>query len=176
MLPIHIAASGPRTLRLAGALADGVLMQVGVHPTCVSYAIERVAEGVARRGGSGPNLGVVLYGSVRQDRLLAREESRLFAAWIPQTVPLYCDLLGIPRTEVDRIRAAYEGGELMKAAGAAAAVSEEMVEAFTLAGGPEECREKVDALEVLGIEQVTFFPMGEDRLGGIERFARAIMH
>ena len=53
MLPIHIAASGPRTLRLAGALADGVLMQVGVHPTCVSYAIERVAEGVAHRGGSG---------------------------------------------------------------------------------------------------------------------------
>src|ERR687887_2161887 len=40
--------TGPRTLRLAGRIADGVLFQVGADPRLVSWALAQVEAGAAR--------------------------------------------------------------------------------------------------------------------------------
>ncbi len=48
-VPIMMPATGPKNLRVAGALADIVMVYVGVNPVSVRWAIEHVRAG--RRGG-----------------------------------------------------------------------------------------------------------------------------
>lgn len=52
-IPIVLAASGPRTLRLAGAIADGVVIRTGITPEIVRDSIAQVAAG-AREAGRDP--------------------------------------------------------------------------------------------------------------------------
>jgi 5,10-methylenetetrahydromethanopterin reductase len=49
-VPILLAASGPRNLRLAGEIADGAILLAGVSPEPLAAAIARVREGAAGRG------------------------------------------------------------------------------------------------------------------------------
>lgn len=46
-VPIHVAASGPRNLRLAGELADGVILLSGVAPEPLAAALDAVRSGAA---------------------------------------------------------------------------------------------------------------------------------
>ena len=52
-LPIYVAAIGPKALRLAGAVADGVLLNAYVPPGYVRYAVQEVRE-AARAAGRDP--------------------------------------------------------------------------------------------------------------------------
>jgi 5,10-methylenetetrahydromethanopterin reductase len=52
-VPIFLAASGPKTLRLAGQIADGVVIRTGVLPEIVRDSIEQVRAG-AREAGRDP--------------------------------------------------------------------------------------------------------------------------
>lgn len=175
--PVYVAASGPRTLGLAGRIGDGVIVQAGAHPDTIGYALQHVRGGAddAGREFSAIDATVILYGALDPDGRRARDAARPFAAWIPQTVPEYCRIAGIPERDVEAVRRRYSGGELMKAHDAAGAVSDAMVDAFTLSGTPNECRDRVEqVVEATGIGHVTFFPMGEDRIASIERFADAV--
>lgn len=49
-VPLHLAASGPRNLRLAGELADGAILLSGVAPGPLAFATARVAEGAEAAG------------------------------------------------------------------------------------------------------------------------------
>ena len=49
-IPVLMAASGPRSIELAGEVADGVMLLVGFTPGIVNAALERLEHG-ARRGG-----------------------------------------------------------------------------------------------------------------------------
>jgi 5,10-methylenetetrahydromethanopterin reductase len=49
-VPIHLAASGPRNLRLAGEIADGVILLSGVSAATLAAAGARVREGAATAG------------------------------------------------------------------------------------------------------------------------------
>ena len=59
-IPIIIAASGPRTIELAGEVADGVLISVGLHPAAMDAA-RRMFETGARKAGRDPNSLEVAY-------------------------------------------------------------------------------------------------------------------
>jgi 5,10-methylenetetrahydromethanopterin reductase len=49
-IPIYIAASGPKTLQLAGEVADGVVINTGLSPEVVADTINHVKIGCARVG------------------------------------------------------------------------------------------------------------------------------
>jgi 5,10-methylenetetrahydromethanopterin reductase len=49
-VPVHLAASGPLTLQLAGEVADGVVTLAGVSPETVEQTRAGVREGCARAG------------------------------------------------------------------------------------------------------------------------------
>src|SRR5262244_474785 len=53
-VPIWIAAGGPRTLRMAGGVADGVFMRVGTHPANIARSVQMIHEG-ARAAGRDPS-------------------------------------------------------------------------------------------------------------------------
>ncbi|MFJ5840813.1 LLM class flavin-dependent oxidoreductase [Streptomyces shenzhenensis] len=55
-IPIHLAASGPRNLQLAGEIADGVILLSGVSPRTLAGAVSHVSEGAAVSGRSVASL------------------------------------------------------------------------------------------------------------------------
>ncbi|WP_432837751.1 LLM class flavin-dependent oxidoreductase [Dactylosporangium sp. CA-092794] len=76
-IPIHLAASGPRNLRLAGELADGVMLLSGVAPVTLASSLAAVREG-AERAGRDPaalELTVAAHAHVTDD--VERDARRL---------------------------------------------------------------------------------------------------
>ncbi len=51
-IPIILAAHGPRSLRLAGRIADGVVIGLGVSPEAIGGSLEQLAAGAASAGRS----------------------------------------------------------------------------------------------------------------------------
>jgi 5,10-methylenetetrahydromethanopterin reductase len=49
-VPVWIAAGGPRTLRMAGGVADGVFIRVGTHPANIRSAVDAIRAGAAEAG------------------------------------------------------------------------------------------------------------------------------
>jgi 5,10-methylenetetrahydromethanopterin reductase len=52
-VPLYLAASGPKTLRLAGQIADGVVIRTGIAPEIVRDSIRQIETG-AREAGRDP--------------------------------------------------------------------------------------------------------------------------
>lgn len=74
-VPLHVAASGPRNLRLAGAVADGVILLSGVAPALLADAAAAVREGAAAAGRADPALTVSAFCRVTDD--VERDARRL---------------------------------------------------------------------------------------------------
>ena len=49
-VPIHIAAEGPKTLRLAGEVADGVIIGTGLIPEVIADTLSFIDEGAKKSG------------------------------------------------------------------------------------------------------------------------------
>jgi 5,10-methylenetetrahydromethanopterin reductase len=49
-IPVYIAASGPKTLELAGEIADGVIIQTGLSPEVIEDALNCIRRGAERAG------------------------------------------------------------------------------------------------------------------------------
>jgi 5,10-methylenetetrahydromethanopterin reductase len=62
-VPIWIAAGGPRTLRMAGGVADGVFIRVGTHAANIATAVDAIRAGAkdAGRDPSSVKLGAVFH-------------------------------------------------------------------------------------------------------------------
>lgn len=59
-VPIHVAATGPRNLHLAGEIADGAILLSGVAEAPLRAAIARVREGAAAAGRAPDDVGVTV--------------------------------------------------------------------------------------------------------------------
>src|SRR5687767_9688219 len=68
-VPIWIAAGGPRTLRMAGRVADGVFIRVGRHEANLRTAIEaiRAGAGDAGRDPETVKIGIILHTILTDD-------------------------------------------------------------------------------------------------------------
>ncbi|MEJ2869855.1 LLM class flavin-dependent oxidoreductase [Actinomycetospora sp. OC33-EN08] len=66
-VPLHLAASGPRNLRLAGEVADGAILLSGVAPGPLAFATARVAEGAEAAGRSPVPITVSAFCRVTDD-------------------------------------------------------------------------------------------------------------
>ena len=77
-VPIVLAASGPKTLRLGGELADGVVMAVGGQPGALLEARRHVEEGAQASGRPAGSVRLIacVPATIREDR----EEARAWAA------------------------------------------------------------------------------------------------
>ena len=151
-IPVWVSATGPRTLELAGRVADGVILLAGLHPEGISFALEHIERGAEA----------------------AIAAARTIAAWFPQTAPVHCRLAGLPQETIDQVRSSYAGGEFQEAARAAEALPVEFVKRMALAGGTDEARQHLRDLAGLGVDSVTVFPLGPDRMGTVRAFADAV--
>jgi 5,10-methylenetetrahydromethanopterin reductase len=169
-IPIYISASGPKTLELAGELADGVILLVGLFPEALAWALEHVDRGAARAGRARPHVAVFAYGAIGEQPQ-AMEAARSIAAWFPQTAPRICELWGLEPSLVEEVRARYAGGEFQEAQEAARLLPDGFVRSVALAGDAAQARERIGAALDAGADSVHVFPLGADRMGTVAAFA-----
>jgi 5,10-methylenetetrahydromethanopterin reductase len=175
-IPIWVSATGPRTLELAGRVADGVILLAGLHPEGIKFALEHIDRGAEQAGrGARPEVTVFAYGAVDdKDEAAAFAAARTIAAWFPQTSPVYCEIAGLPAELVAQVRSRYSGGEFQEAARAAEALPDDFVRRMALAGGSAEARQHIRNLAGLGIDSITVFPLGAQRMRTVEAFRECV--
>jgi len=179
-IPVFVSASGPRTLELAGRVADGVILLAGLFPDAVSWALEHLERGAGRRSAdeaastraTRPHLGVFAYGAIDADREHALESARSIAAWFPQTAPAACEIAGLPAELGDQVRRAYAGGEFQEAAEASRLLPDDFVRKMALAGNEADARERIEAVLGAGADSVHVFPLGDRRMDTVRAFAK----
>ncbi|MDQ4116706.1 MAG: LLM class flavin-dependent oxidoreductase [Actinomycetota bacterium] len=81
---IHLAASGPRNLRLAGEIADGAILLSGVAPGPLAAATDRVREGARAAGRERVPMTVSAFCRVTDDVPRAARELKPICARIAQ--------------------------------------------------------------------------------------------
>jgi 5,10-methylenetetrahydromethanopterin reductase len=173
-IPIYISASGPKTLELAGAIADGVILLVGLFPEALAWALEHVDRGASTAGRSRPHVAVFAYGAIDPDRDAAMESARTISAWFPQTSPTICELWGLPADLIEDVRVRYAGGEFQEAMDAARLLPDAFVRSVALAGDAADARERITAVVEAGADSIHVFPLGENRMETIEAFAGCV--
>jgi len=159
-IPIYIGAQGPKMLALAGKIGDGVLINA-CHPKDVEYAVNCVKEGVSEIGKQFSELDVAAYTSfsVHKDLKKATKAAVPVVAFIVAGSPSQV----LQRHEID-LKKAEEIREALKASDwgrAFGAVSQEMIDAFSVCGTPDMCIERINQLLKSGISQfVVGSPIG----------------
>lgn len=179
--PIYLAASQPRMLALAGAVADGVIVMGAADPALTAWQLERVAEGAAAAGRTLDALAVDLWFtiSVRDDREQALRDvrpwalsqARWFSRWRELPEPL------LPFAE--EFRAASGAHEfarhLSREAAGEPSVSDAFVDWIGVAGDLDRCVRKIRPLLDLPIDRVTFALLPGGRLDRLERYGRELI-
>ena len=164
-MPVYLAALGPQALRLAGAVADGVILNAYVPAEYVRYATGIIRES-AREAGRDPegvditcmlvvrltnDAGAIIPGL--KQRLL-----RLLAE--PYVGEILLERGGFDVGLLKPLRAAQSSGD----AGATELVSDEMVEAFYVVGDAVTCRARIDDYIAAGVDAPLLLPRLEDYL------------
>ena len=180
--PIFIAGSGPRILRLAGKVADGVIMLVGIAPAFVEGAMHAVREGARSVGRDLDRDGFkfVLWTpfSIGEDGTAARSAVKAHVARVLKR-PLPVSLSDEHAATVKAIYDQYEYYQHM-AVGTkhGEVVPDSLVNEFALAGTVDECRQQLDRIQRLGLDQVSIIPHAEDpsdRLAMLETFTTRVL-
>lgn len=166
VVPIYLAASGPKTLRLAGELADGVLINAGLFPEVVKDSLQYVQEGAAAAGRDGRDIDVWFFAaaSIHHDRQQALAEVKTTVAGIaayafhppegkrlpPEFVPAIERL----RSEYDIMRHLLPDSTYHPRLADELGVGDYLLDRFAISGTSEDCRRKLDGLRKQGIEKV----------------------
>jgi 5,10-methylenetetrahydromethanopterin reductase len=174
-IPIYIGAQGPRMLRLAGSIGDGVLINA-CHPEDVAAAIKSIREGAEESGRRLEELDIAAYTSFS----IAEDGDRAFKAAIPVVAYIVAgspsqvlQRHGIPQEAAEDIRSKLAGRRWEEAF---RGVTREMVESFSITGTPERCIEKIEELRERGITQfVVGSPLGPKVKEAINLIGRRII-
>ena len=142
-VPVWVAAQGPKTLRMAGRVADGVFIRVGVHETSLRLAVDAVRAGAdeAGRDPTEVRIGCVFHTVVDDDVSRARRIGRAIAAGYYEYSPMLFDHVGLswdgPDVEVlkRKVWPDFHHARDLEAAGEVVSfLPEEAVDAFALHG------------------------------------------
>ncbi|MBI4564830.1 MAG: LLM class flavin-dependent oxidoreductase [Planctomycetes bacterium] len=166
-IPIYIGATGPSMQRLAGEIADGLILPGLTSPGFVRYSYGNLRKGFERVGRLPKQfpVGGVILASVSRSGAKARDAARGYAATyvVNKIRNIQNDVIlsssGITEEELAPMRKALEAGK----EDLTEFVSDRILRRFTVvAGTPEECvpvlQELVDAgldlslMEVVGAD------------------------
>jgi 5,10-methylenetetrahydromethanopterin reductase len=161
--PVYLLAAGPRMIELAGEMADGAFLFVGLHPASIRAALRHLEEGANRAGRSLAGFPVVFVVT-----LGLGPDTEAGARWVRSWFAPGQPFLAYPSTS--NLRWLQEAGIAIEAAHDPAAIPEDrarqIADAFGLFGSPERCAERLlRAREEAGVDNVFLFP-AHDLAGG----------
>jgi len=138
-LPLKIGAmGGPKSMELAGEIADGLHTACAYSAESLEYVVGRFAAGVERagRGAETLDLGDSLLGAIAADGEAAKRAGRLLAGfYIPSMPPALLERHGIGSDEVAPVIDAFAGGDVGRAL---AATPDSLADRLVVAGTPDD--------------------------------------
>ncbi len=162
--PIYLAAIGPKALRLAGAVADGVLLNAYTPTAYVKYAVQEVRQAaeVAGRDPRSVDIACMLTTRLTDDAEsiwpgLKQRIVRLLAE--PQVGEILLEKGGFDPSILTPIRASEEGDD---GEHPITLISDDMVESFYLVGSEERCKERIAEYREAGVDLPLLLPRLED--------------
>jgi probable F420-dependent oxidoreductase len=181
-LPVWIAAYGPKALRLAGRIGDGVILQLA-DPHVIRWLLRWVRQGAEEAGRRFEDIRVMAAAPayVSGDLEHARGQVRWFPALVSNHV---VDLVSrYPREELPEELTAYiatrdhydyaDHGRV--GAEHASFVSDEVVDRFCVIGTLEDCERRLRELEAVGVHQFNIYSMVDDPDGIIRTFGKELI-
>jgi 5,10-methylenetetrahydromethanopterin reductase len=118
-VPLKVGAmSGPRSMELAGEIADGIHTACAYSPDALRFVVHRFNVGAGRAGRDGERLdiGDSLLGAIAPDPDVARRAGRVLASfYIPSMPPALLERHGIDPEEVAPVNEAFSAGDIERA-------------------------------------------------------------
>ena len=151
-VPIYLGVTGPIMRRLAGQVADGVILNSLSTPQFVRESLELIEQGASAAGRrlSDIEIGASIVFSAaenRQEALEAAKRGMMFYVIYPEFDPIVRTTKFM--SEIQALREAYWSGDVRRAY---EILTEPIVEAFVVFGTPNECRQKLDGYRKAGLE------------------------
>ncbi len=160
-IPVYIAGRGPKILALGGEVADGVIIGHFTSRNGIGSAQEQIAAGLKKRSPERgkPQTLVWAYTSVSPDGDAARAAVKPAIGRTIKSTPEALDLLGIsaPRLLEELERHGYSRSAAYDRA-MCETVSDELAGHLSIAGTPQECIDRIRAIEACGVDQVIVLP------------------
>lgn len=164
-MPIYLAALGPQALRLAGAIADGVILNAYVPTGYVRYAVREIREAARQAGRSPEAIDITCMLVVR----LTPDAGALMPGLKQRLVRLLAEphvgevLLAQGGFDADILKPLRAAAGRPDAA-AVALISDDMVEAFYLIGDAAACKARIADYRAAGVDAPLLLPRLEDYL------------
>ncbi|MBI4307594.1 MAG: LLM class flavin-dependent oxidoreductase [Chloroflexi bacterium] len=188
-VPIHIVAEGPKTLRLAGRIADGIAVGTGILPEVVQDSLRHIQAGAEESGRRLEDIDIWWFVKAnlcnrREDGLL---ESRMtLAASANHAFRFTLENKMIPEEIKPRIlklqqQYVFQEHESLGATKRNAELVDELglrdylADRFTIIGPPEYFVEKVQGLVDMGVKKVHFGIYSHDPLGFIKGMGERVL-
>ncbi len=182
MPPVWVAGYGPKALRTAGKIGDGVILQFA-DPDLIEWCVKFVHEG-AREAGRDPNkVQVMAAAPVWVDANL--EKCRAQVRWFPALVSNHVmDLIARYKPEelppalttYVQNRAGYDYQHHAEVGSSNAQfVSDEVTDRFCLVGPVEAHRAKLERLRSAGVTQFNIYLMCGEEENTLEIYGREIL-
>lgn len=166
-VPIYIGATGMNMMELAGEIADGVVLNYLVHPRYNLEAMQALERG-ARKGGrliddiDRPQLVIC---SVSDDRQSALDAARKMITQYLGQQPHLMKASGVSQELLDEIHQVLTWPASEEEIEAAMhLVPDDVVQACTASGSPEEVKAKVREYVAHGATCPILYPLGDARL------------
>lgn len=188
-VPIHITGEGPKALRLAGRIADGVAVGTGILPEVVTDSMRHIREGAEEAGRKMEDLDVWWFVKAnlcnrREDGLL---ESRMtLAASANHAFRFTLENKMVPEElkprilklqqqylshEHESLGANKRNAELVDELG----LRDYLADRFTIIGPPEYFIEKIQGLVNMGVRKIHLGIYSHDPLGFIKGIGEKVL-
>jgi F420-dependent oxidoreductase-like protein len=151
-IPIYVAALGPKMIRLAGEIADGVLLYL-CSLQAIPKANEEIRKGADEAGRPLENFDIaaLLPTVVSESRSDAQAMvARAIAYYVGGMGTYYRRVISESgfASEASKINEAWQRGDRLSAT---KAVSPQLIDSVALAGSPDECRRKLEDFRSSGV-------------------------
>lgn len=186
-VPIYVAAIGPRTMELAGEIADGITILNGLLPENIEASLMHIGAGAARAGRRVEDLDLWWWASaaVADSRAAAIESLMMSLAsgakhlaqvttegkQIPPALePTFREVMGRYRFDQHQV----PGGanvQLIQELG----LVDYLAERMTISGTPDDCRAQIVRAQKAGAHQLCTLVAFADKIGFMRRWSESVM-
>jgi probable F420-dependent oxidoreductase len=180
--PVWVAGYGPKALKCAGRIADGVILQFA-DPFLIKWCLGFVREGAEEAGRDFNRIRVMSAAPVwvSDDLEKARDQVRWFPALVsnhvvdlvsryrPEELPVELTAYVRDRKGYDYLHHAEVGSSN------AGFVSDDITDRFAIVGPAEEHVRRLRELEAAGVTQFNIYLMSGDEEATVEAYGRDIL-